>query len=86
MTESESPVKSLKLEIWLNDRKGLMHSSGGFHKEFIVYDHRGHRFQSIRVMCQHYKISDFTFRMRRKKGWSVEDALTKPVMKLKRKA
>ena len=82
MTE---PPKRLKLEVWLNDRKGLMHSSGGFHKEFVVFDHLGNRFSSIRAMCFHWKISDFTYRMRRKKQWSIEQALTTPVMKLKRK-
>ena len=41
-----------------------------------VTDHLGQEFKSISAMCRHWKIGLSTYRERRKRGWSIERALT----------
>ena len=41
-------------------------------------DHTGRTFKSISAMCRHWKIKLSTYRERRKRGWSIERALTTP--------
>ncbi len=43
-----------------------------------VTDHLGRKFSSVVAMCSHYKISCDTYLQRRKRGWTVERALTTP--------
>lgn len=44
-------------------------------------DHNGNVFNSIEEMSRHYGIDGSLYRHRRKKGWSLEAALTTPVIK-----
>ena len=48
----------------------------------VCYDHLGNRYNSIEEMCQAYSINKETFYTRTTKGWSIEDALTKPIKKM----
>ena len=41
-----------------------------------VYDHLGNEFNSIESMCSFWNIPSGTYRMRIKRGWSQEEALT----------
>ena len=43
-----------------------------------VQDHEGTWFPSVRAMTRHWGIGRTTFRMRLKRGWSLEKALTTP--------
>lgn len=45
-----------------------------------IKDHLGNSYSSERAMCKHYNIKHNAFQRRRKQGWSLEDALTKPVV------
>lgn len=44
-------------------------------------DHKGNAYSSEKEMCDFYRIKVSTFRARRYAGWSLEDALTKPLVK-----
>ncbi len=43
-------------------------------------DHLGNEYPSIRAMCREYGITDYAFQARIKAGYSVKDALTKPLI------
>lgn len=45
-------------------------------KEKIV-DHLGNEYRSYKKMCEHYNIPYTTFMNRRKKGWTLEECLTR---------
>lgn len=45
-----------------------------------IKDHLGNSYSSERTMCEHYNIKHNAFQRRIKQGWSLEDALTKPVV------
>lgn len=47
-------------------------------------DHLGNRFVSIKEMCRSYGIDCNTFQLRRKRGKSLEEALTTPIHKVSR--
>lgn len=42
-------------------------------------DHLGNTYESLNAMCQAYKITRWMYKSRIQNGWSVEDALTKPL-------
>lgn len=42
----------------------------------IEYDHLGQKFSSIREMCKHWNLNENLYRNRRKKDWTIEEALT----------
>ncbi len=44
-------------------------------------DHLGNTFPTNLAMCKHYNITKNTFDTRIRKGWSLKDALTKPIQK-----
>lgn len=46
-----------------------------------IKDHTGKEFSSITALCEYYGIERKTYCQRIKRGWSVEDALTKAVRK-----
>ena len=46
-------------------------------------DHLGNTFQSEKEMCEHYGVSQNTYRNRIRQGWSQEKALTKELYKSK---
>lgn len=48
-----------------------------------VTDHTGCTWQSVSQMCKHWGIKRSAYNARRKSGWSIEDALTKPTAELK---
>ena len=50
-----------------------------------VFDHLGNRFTTQVEMCRFYGISYTTFWVRKNKGWSIKDALTKGVQGRTRK-
>lgn len=41
-----------------------------------VSDHLGNEFSSQKEMCEYWKVNATTFRNRKRKGWSLEEALT----------
>lgn len=47
-----------------------------------VQDHRGVWFSSVSEMCLYWKINIITYYSRRGLGWSVEEALTTPVLRV----
>lgn len=51
-------------------------NTGGLHK---VYDHLGNEFPTKEAMCTYYGIPRATFFRRLRIGWTLEDALTKPL-------
>ena len=46
------------------------------------YDHLGNEYKSTQEMCKKYNIDRNTYRNRIKRGWSIEEALTKPTSSL----
>lgn len=42
-------------------------------------DHNNNEFRSVESKCRQYKIASSTYRLRKSKGWSEVDALTKPI-------
>ena len=48
-----------------------------------ITDHKGNQFPSIQKMCKYWHIDKSIYRGRIKLGWSMEDALTKPIKKRK---
>lgn len=46
----------------------------------IVYDHLGKEFNTSKEMCEYWGISVGAYKSRIKRGWSVKDALTKPII------
>ena len=48
-------------------------------------DHLGNEYESITAMAEHYELPDTTVRARIARGLSLEDALTRPLRKQKRK-
>ena len=46
-----------------------------------VLDHAGNRYQNFKDMCKAYKLNPFCVRFRLRLGWSLQDALTKPLKK-----
>lgn len=49
-------------------------------KKQPITDHNGATFKSIVDMCKYWHISRHTYRSRRNQGWSMKNALTKPVL------
>ena len=47
----------------------------------IYTDHLGNKYSSLKDMCAFYGISVSTYKARIKRGWSVQDALEKPLTK-----
>ena len=45
----------------------------------VFVDHLGNTYKNQQTMCEHYKIEQDVFFRRKEHGWSLEDALTKPV-------
>lgn len=45
-----------------------------------VRDHLGNEYWSLKEMAKAYGISYSTFRQRRKRGWTLKETLTKPMM------
>lgn len=48
-----------------------------------IKDHLGNKYQSITQMCKYYGIQQQIFKAREKKGWSLEDCLTKSCFQVK---
>ena len=48
---------------------------------FKVKDHLGNKFKSVSAMAKHYGMSRCTYISRIKSGWSIEEALTVPILK-----
>ena len=48
---------------------------------FKVKDHIGNKFKSVSAMAKHYGMSRCTYISRIKSGWSIEEALTVPILK-----
>lgn len=48
------------------------------HRPVACTDHTGRKFATIADMCEAWNVLASTFRYRRRHGWSVEEALTKP--------
>lgn len=46
-----------------------------------IFDHEGNIYTNEAAMCQNWGISQPAYVSRRKRGWSVQDALSIPVMK-----
>ena len=46
----------------------------------VVFDHKGHGFESLEEMCDWYHINQGTFLSRLDRGWTLEQALVTPVM------
>lgn len=44
-----------------------------------VTDHEGNHYRTIKDMCEHYGIKPYVYQQRRRAGWSMREALTKPV-------
>ena len=45
-----------------------------------VRDHRGNEYGSLKEMAKAYGVSYSTFKQRRKRGWTLKETLTKPMM------
>ena len=46
----------------------------------VVFDHKGHGFESLEEMCDWYHINQGIFLSRLDRGWTLEQALVTPVM------
>lgn len=44
-----------------------------------AFDHAGNRYKTFKDMCKAYKLNDFCVHARLRAGWSLQDALTKPL-------
>lgn len=44
-----------------------------------ITDHEGNHYRTIKDMCEHYGIKPYVYQQRRRAGWSMREALTKPV-------
>lgn len=44
-----------------------------------ITDHEGNGYKTIKEMCEHYGIKPYVYQQRRRAGWSMKEALTKPV-------
>lgn len=44
-----------------------------------VCDHEGREFKSIKALCEHYGISRYVYKHRKKRNWSLEKILTTPM-------
>lgn len=47
-------------------------------------DHLGKNFETLKAMCDHYEIEPNTYKARRRRGMSVEEALTTPIKRKKK--
>lgn len=47
-----------------------------------VKDHEGNTFESVSKMCKHWNMTRSTYNARLKKGYTIKDALTKPIAKI----
>ena len=56
-----------------------------YQKSRECFDYLGDRYETLKAMCDHYEIEPNTYKARRRRGMSVEEALTTPVERRKRK-
>lgn len=55
-----------------------------YRKSRECQDHLGKNFETLKAMCDHYEIEPNTYKARRRRGMSVEEALTTPIKRKKK--
>lgn len=74
------PYKTFKSRIYRGSslKRALTDPVGQRNSKFVT-DHLGNKFNSIKEMCKHWGIPYNNLEIRLKQGWSLKDALEKPL-------
>ena len=76
-----------RIKVGMSVEKALMTpvAKRDYQKSRECFDYLGDRYETLKAMCDHYEIEPNTYKARRRRGMSVEEALTTPVERRKRK-
>ena len=68
----------ITLEKHLSEGKSIKEILEERNNRINITDHLGNRFNTVKSMLKHWGIDATTYHIRRRKGWSLEEALTTP--------